>query len=282
LGLVPFGVALLLDTCGVLLVGRAAGIELRAGPTLAVRVISEAFHFGAPGGVVASEAAALALLSRRCGLVIHEGIVVLAGRKLFVMRAHAVYLALGACLGGAALATIGASMHMRARLPWLALGAAAVPLAMSVALGLAMSSPTKTIAQARPYVLRLERSLHVTVPATLAFLAAWLVEAAETAVILRVVGTPLSMPAVLAVESVLSLARSAVAFVPGGLGVQDVGYATALGALGTSQEHAAAFVLLKRAKEVIWVAAGFAFHLAASTRLNPPPLPNKTSVVDPA
>ncbi len=66
------------------------------------------------------------------------------------------------------------------------------------------------------------------------------------------------MGAVVAVESGLSLARSAVAFMPGGLGVQDMGYATALAALGTTHETAAAFVILKRAKEIVWIAIGFA------------------------
>jgi hypothetical protein len=52
-------------------------------------------HFGAPGGVVASEAASIALYAKRCGLETHEATVIAARRKQLVMRAHAAYLALG-------------------------------------------------------------------------------------------------------------------------------------------------------------------------------------------
>jgi hypothetical protein len=251
--LVPFGVVLLLDASGVVLAARAAGIELRPAATLGVRVVSEAFHYGAPGGVVASEAAALALFMRRCALELHEAVVVLAGRKQLVMRAHTGYLLLAASWGAAALTGV----HTRAA--WLVAASALVPLASSVVLGLAMRRAPR-FERARPYTTRFFDAFHVTVPATFVFLAAWCVEAAETAVILRVVGVSLSMSSVLAVEGMLSLARSAVAFVPGGLGVQDVGYATALAAFGVPHDQAAAFVLLKRAKELAWIAAGFALY----------------------
>jgi uncharacterized membrane protein YbhN (UPF0104 family) len=253
---------LLLDASGMLLVARAAGIDLRATATLGVRVVSEAFHFGAPGGVVASEAAACALLGRWAGLPLHEGVVVLAGRKQLVMRAHAAYLACAAFCGAAALASLSALLG-HARASWLVLGSALVPLAVSVVLGVAMRRAPRFDA-VRPYTAKLARATHVTLPATFVFFAAWLVEAAETAVILRLVHAPLSMSAVFAVEGALSLARSAVAFVPGGLGVQDVGYATVLAALGIPTEHAAAFVLLKRAKEVAWVGIGFAVQMSVA------------------
>lgn len=241
-GLLPFGIGLLFDASGVMLVAGGAGIELRAATTLAVRVASEAFHFGAPGGVVASEAAGLTLLKTRCGLSTPEGVVVLGGRKQLVMRAHAAYLLLCACCGAAGLSA------MRAHAPWLVAASALVPLACSVALGVGM--------RRAPGLARLAGAAQTTALATAAFLASWLLEAVETAVILRVAGIWIPVSYVFAVEGALSLARSAVAFVPGGFGVQDAGYATLLSMVGVPPERAAAFVVLKRAKEIAWIAVG--------------------------
>jgi uncharacterized membrane protein YbhN (UPF0104 family) len=124
------------------------------------------------------------------------------------------------------------------------LASAAVPLVSSFVVGACFDRVTKT-------------RRHLTPRATFLFFCAWLAEALETAVIAYVVGARISLESVLAVECAISLARSAVAFVPGGLGVQDLGYTTALGALGVPHDTAVAFALLKRAKEVAWIGAGF-------------------------
>jgi hypothetical protein len=259
LGLVPFGVGLLLDTSGVLLAARSAGLALRGGTALAIRASCEALHFGAPGGVVASEAAAIALYARAGGLGGAEATCVVARRKELVMRAHAVYLVLGACVGAGALAAIGRAASTRLPLAWLVAASALVPLVCSMLLGAAAGRASLT----RACFARFAGSRELTAAAVLAFLAGFCVEAAETAVILRLSGISLSMGSVLAVETTLSLARSAVAFVPGGLGVQDLGYAMTLAALGASHDRIAAFILLKRAKEIAWIAAG----LAVSARI---------------
>ncbi len=255
--LVPFGVGLLLDTSAVLAIARAASLELRATEALLVRVVSEALHFGAPGGVVASEAASIALYTKRCGLEAHESAVVAARRKQLVMRAHAAYLALAAIVGASALSRIGVR-------PALVLASAALPLATSFVVTRAMH--TKWLASARSCFDRVTRARQATALATLVFFAAWLVEATETAVVLRVIGIRLPVPAILAVEGAISLARSAVAFVPGGLGVQDLGYTVAFRALGVTPEAAAAFALLKRAKELVWIVIGFVVSASMRNR----------------
>ncbi len=271
--IIPFGVALLVDSIGMLLVARAAGLDLLSA-ALYVRVVSEALHFGAPGGFVASEAAALALLASRGRLTTPEASIVVAGRKWLVMRAHAIYLVFAAIVSAGALATVGASIGAR-HCAWLVVASAAVPLTLSVVLGVALSR-SQRFASARDGLERLLAAHHLTSFGTLVFLAGWFVEAAETAFILRVVGAPLPVAAVLAVESTLSLARSAVAFAPGGFGVQDVGYATVLTALGVSHEQAAAFVLLKRAKELVWITIGMtvsSLGTALRTERTPTPAP---------
>jgi glycosyltransferase 2 family protein len=58
---------------------------------------------------------------------------------------------------------------------------------------------------------------------------------------------------------VLALVRAAAFMVPAGLGVQDAGYVAFLGAFGVPEAATAgaAFVLIKRAKEIVWTALGY-------------------------
>jgi hypothetical protein len=83
-------------------------------------------------------------------------------------------------------------------------------------------------------------------------------------VILRVLGAPLGFRDVIAFEAGLALVRHLVFFLPAGLGVQDLGYVAFLGALGLPRAalFAAAFVVLKRVKEAVWVAIGYLLFFA--------------------
>ena len=78
--------------------------------------------------------------------------------------------------------------------------------------------------------------------------------------LLQLVGVRLPFATVFAFEASVSLLRSLACFAPGGLGVQDLGYVAALGALGVPDAltAGAAFVVMKRAKELFWAAVGYA------------------------
>ena len=90
-------------------------------------------------------------------------------------------------------------------------------------------------------------------------LAAWLMDSVETWLILRVLGVRIGFFSVYAFEPGLSLVRSMAFFVPAGLGVQDLGYFAFFNALGVPDAMGvgAAFVLLKRTKELFWVIVGY-------------------------
>jgi uncharacterized membrane protein YbhN (UPF0104 family) len=62
----------------------------------------------------------------------------------------------------------------------------------------------------------------------------------------------------MAIETGVSLLRSIANIAPAGLGVQEAGYATLLTGAGVGVDTAAAFVLLKRCKELFWIAGGYA------------------------
>jgi uncharacterized membrane protein YbhN (UPF0104 family) len=99
-------------------------------------------------------------------------------------------------------------------------------------------------------------------------LAGWFTDAAETWFLLLLLGVRLPYGAVLAFEPVVSLARNLAFFIPAGLGVQDAGYMLFLRGFGIADatNHAAAFVLLKRAKEIFWIVTGWLILLAGRMR----------------
>jgi uncharacterized membrane protein YbhN (UPF0104 family) len=72
--------------------------------------------------------------------------------------------------------------------------------------------------------------------------------------------------AVLAMEAAVVFARNAAFFVPAGLGVQDAGYLAFLSAFGVAAPLAAAFIVVKRTKELLWIAAGYLVLLVLDRR----------------
>ena len=287
LAIAPFALGMTIDAYGSVLLLRALGSQTTLAQMLPVRIASEALHSSVPAGFVASDTATAVLLETRFDVPIRDGVVASIARKWLVMRAHAAYIAVGAVGGFAALAAssrqlLGCGCGGGA-LPWIVLASAAVPLGASWAVGAGLLGrstftrlhaivarlPSRRLrrwAEARRHeavstdaqVLRLRAARSATAAATLAFFGCWCVEALESALLLRLVGADVALAAVVAVEAGLSLVRSLAVIAPSGLGVVDFGYATVLPMLGADAGSAAAFVVLKRAKELAWVAAGYA------------------------
>ncbi len=290
LALAPFLAAMALDAGGLRVVLGALGHPTRLSRLLPIRIATEALHLTAPAGFVVADSATVALLGAPSGVSVSEGAVLMVARKWLVMRAHAAYILVGAACGAPLLAAASARLTGGGWLPWAVGGSALVPLVLSVGVGAgfrglpAVARAQSTLARlpwpalrarvARwrspavvldAHMARVGSARSVTWLATASFLACWLLEALETAVILALVGGPLDIALALAVEVGLSLLRSAGNVAPAGLGVQDAGYATLLPAMGVPVETTAAFVLLKRGKEIVWIAVGYAL-LAAMRR----------------
>ena len=90
-------------------------------------------------------------------------------------------------------------------------------------------------------------------------MAGWFLRAVETWLFLRLVGVDVPLPAAMVIETALILVRAMAVPVPAGLGVQDAGYVLCLKALGVPDATTvgAAFVLLKRGKDLFWILLGF-------------------------
>jgi uncharacterized protein (TIRG00374 family) len=91
----------------------------------------------------------------------------------------------------------------------------------------------------------------------------WVAENVETLLILALLGANLTIPQALFMEVTCVLMRASIPMVPGGIGIQDTGYVSMLIASGNSGELAAAFVLLKRCRELLWATLGYVLLLIA-------------------
>ncbi|HEY3817942.1 MAG TPA: lysylphosphatidylglycerol synthase transmembrane domain-containing protein [Polyangiaceae bacterium] len=282
IALVPFAIGMTFDAWGMVVLLRGLGHRTSLAQMLPVRLASEALHATLPAGFVAADTATALLLEKRCEVPVSDGVVASVARKWLVMRAHAAYIAVGAVAGFAALTALAATLHAAA-LPWMVLASAAVPLALSGAVGAGLLGrstfarlhvllgriPSKRLSRwlasrrgeavaTDGQVARLRGSPGTTWTAALAFLGCWCFEALETALLLRLVGAHVNVVAVFAFEAGLSMVRSAIVLAPSGLGVLDLGYATVLGALGVDAGTVAGFVVMRRAKEGVWAGAGYA------------------------
>jgi glycosyltransferase 2 family protein len=288
--LVPFALAMTLDATGIRLLLAALGRKVPVGRLLAIRIATEALHLTAPAGFVVADSATAALLDARCGVPVAEGAVIAIARKWLVTRSHAAYIVLGAVCGAGALGGVSSRVLGGHWLAWAVAASALAPLSISMALGagfrgqpaivrlqsalgkLPWRAVRERVSQWRRgavlvdgHLARIGAATTATRLATLTYFGSWLVEAFETALILRLVGGPLDLRLALAAEVGVSLVRSVGNVAPAGLGVQDAGYAVLFEALGIPAPTTAAFVLLKRGKELVWIATGYAI-LAAMRR----------------
>ncbi|MEI8032539.1 MAG: lysylphosphatidylglycerol synthase transmembrane domain-containing protein [Chlorobiaceae bacterium] len=114
-----------------------------------------------------------------------------------------------------------------------------------------------------PFILRL-------LPVLLTYIIAWFMLAFESYIILHLLGMQISFFQVLAIDASLTILRSLFFFIPSGLGVQDFGYLAFFQSLGMpdAQIGGAAFVLLRRFKEVLWYAVGYTVMFVSGVHLH--------------
>lgn len=282
LALAPFLVAMALDAAGLQVLLRSLGRSVPLGELLPIRIATEALHLTAPAGFLVADSACAALLEARCAVPLADGAILAVARRWLVMRGHGAYLVLGAVSGAAALTVVSTRYLGGPWLAWAVGGSALVPLLLSLGVSVGFSGRgvlglwLRAAANARwqwvrdcsarwhagassvdTRLARIGAARAATWIATAAFFGCWLTEAMDTAIVLRLVGGPSEFALALGAEVGISLLRSVGNVAPAGLGVQDAGYAALLPAMGMTPERAAAFVLVKRGKECLWILVGY-------------------------
>ncbi len=289
LALLPYAVVITLDALGWrLLMPAGQRRRVRTGRAFTARLAGEAVAQTLPWAGMAGEAASAWLLARRTGVPVGRAVGGLVVRRLLMAPAHGVLL-VGAALAAVAEPALPLSLAA-------AVGATALLLLGAGAAGTRLflhGSPFTRIEaalSARPWPRLREWSSRRSVRLSEAdrearrllagpwrrratagscFLLVFVAEAAETLLLLRLLGVQVTPAQVLAIEPVVSLVRSMAVFAPAGLGIQDLGYVSLLYLLGVPNAGAAAaaFVLLKRLKELVWTSAGWSLLVAADAHL---------------
>jgi uncharacterized protein (TIRG00374 family) len=91
---------------------------------------------------------------------------------------------------------------------------------------------------------------------TTAFLFGWLVEAMEVYVILLYLGEPIDVWTALSIDALCTFVKGGTFFVPGSVGAQEAGNLMLLMAFGYGDVTGMTFALLRRVRELVWVAIG--------------------------
>jgi hypothetical protein len=249
------------------------------------RLATEALAQTLPMGVVFCESMKPMLLARTCGAELSTSLAGMAVRKWLLISSQSLYVGAFALLSFPVLTHISGAILGARGLPF-ALGGAALLLLLVAAASRALLARGRIVSRVFTLLTRLPskwlrsrlspfatRLAHTDgqveaffatawsspVP-LLAFLAGWLLEAADTWLILHLLGVRLPWTTVGALEVSASFLRNVAFMVPAGLGIQDLSYLAFLRALNVvdALNVAAAFLLLKRCKECFWAIAGYA------------------------
>jgi uncharacterized protein (TIRG00374 family) len=282
--MVPTLVAMTLDAAGWKAILRTLGHVVPLRRMVELRLSVESIVLALPGGSVAGEAAKVALLRQRAGVPVPAGAASLALTKLLLVGTDALYL-----LAIAIWVSVASSMPSRTP-ALLAFGGAAFTAAITLVMYLLLrrSTVAATVAgwlsrlpvrflarwvdRRRAHFEELDTAAraHFAAPArtrlacVIPFALEWVVEGIETLIILRCLGVPIGLGETLALDGLGSLLRAVVFFVPAGLGIQDAFQVMLLGSMGTVDPIATgtAFIVIKRAKEILWIAIGLLLLVA--------------------
>lgn len=290
--LLPYPLMLLLDTGGWKLILARLGRRVPLAPLFRVRIATEALSTALPAGGIAAEALTPFLAKPHAAPA--DALTSSATKRWLIIRTHGYYVALAFAIGFGSLAASSRLLLRHEGLPWIVLACAIGLVALSVALesattrlGLAsrVHDGIARLRESRIFrrlgVHDLPRESFTKVDADLAVLGkaklplpslllllGWFCESVETWIILRVLGVDLPFVVVFSFDAALSVVRTVSAFAPAGLGPLDVGYLAFFEACGVPSPAAIgpAFLLLRRGKDLVYVAVGFAFLLFFSRR----------------
>jgi uncharacterized protein (TIRG00374 family) len=293
--LVPFAVGLAFDAAAVRTLLAALGRNVKLSTIFGVRLVTEAVNNTAPAGAVFADAAAPLMIAREAEIPVVDAFAASTAKRWLVVRMHGVYVAVAVAIGVDAISRASSALlGGRHSLPLIVLVGALVLVASSFGiemLAARMRFAARTsgmigkwthvrawIAERRHHfehadtqLLRLSEDRRAALDASARLLAMWMLEGVETWLILRLLGANLGFAEVISFDAALSIVRSAAVFAPAGIGVQDVGYLAVLEAYGVPAASGIgpAFVVIKRLKELLWIAIGFLFSARKLIRPRP-------------
>jgi uncharacterized protein (TIRG00374 family) len=254
------------------------------GTLMWTRLAGEAFNLTTPTAALGGEAVKTWLLRDRVPLAESVSSVIVA--KTTITIAQGLLLLLGVVLAWTSLA---ADSRILTAMEWL--------LALEiVSLGLFVLAQTRGLAAfggrllARVGARRFERheglgrvdralaQFYLQQPGRLVLsilchLVAWLLGAVDAWMVLWFLGTPVSLVTATVIEAFGTGIRFATFLIPGSLGALEGGYAATFAALGLGGTMGVTFSLVRRLREIVWIAVGLAAF--ALLRVPRPPDPTR-------
>jgi uncharacterized protein (TIRG00374 family) len=266
---------------------------------LAVRLSTEAVLMSMPAGSIVGETLKPYLLVKTDKVPPADTIASIGVKKCLLVFAQATYLATALALGWGMLDAHSDKLIGREGAPALVVAAVIFLILVGAGLSLAFVGGAVSarihrllmripIARVRDWLAerqepfaatdssfrRLGRGSRARIfVAYVMLLGAWFVETLETWALLLILGLHLPLRDVLVMEAIAVLLRNLAFFVPAGLGVQDAGYLAFFHAFSLPAPLGAAFVILKRGKELCWVAIGYATLFFLQSRAASPRTP---------
>lgn len=289
--LVPYAVGTWLHAWAWQRLIVATGHDAKVRSLMGILLSAEAVRMTFPGGPALGESMSVVLLRERFGVDARHGVASIAAKKALVTFTNGIVVLSALGLGWGA---IRAASERLLHGPWLValfVGSAVALFALSTSMMLAMVSESivRRIAAALsklpipPLRRWLDDKAHhiaaadsaLAAPFARGFLRAswapgllllvqWATEAVETVLVLRLLGVPLDFVSGFASEVAGSLIRSFAFMLPAGVGAQDAGYVTMFDALSGTHlaTLGAAFVLVKRSKELFFIVVGYVLLLS--------------------
>jgi hypothetical protein len=275
--LLPALLALGADSAGLAASLRApftAGLIRRVFPA---RITCDAICGALPGGVAFAEPVRALLLARAVKVPLSEAVAGTLTAKVNMAAAQALFLA----AAGVFLFADAGPGSLVARVP--AASRAAAPgvvllglICAFVALVYSGWSPRvipRRWSRGREILERLQEisrgSRKKTSMSVALFTLGWVLAGLESFAILSLLGAPVSVADGLLLEGTASLLRIAFFFLPSALGAAEIGYAALIASFGVADPLtcSAAFIALKRFRELLWITGGLL--LLAALRWKP-------------
>lgn len=243
--------------------------------SFSIHVASEAIVKSIPFGVPFSDSVRSLLLKKEHGIPVSSGVSSAISRRLHLGISQGIFLMMGGLVSFVILQEGSIGILGRQGLEWVPLCTGTILVIASFGvLTIASSSKAKVVLEQLTILLPWVRArgrlviwirssrmiLNRASGITIAwFFLYWCVELIETYVFVILLGIPASPLQVIAVEMIVSTLKLAGFFLPSGIGVQDVGYASMFSSLGciAHATDAGGFVLLKRAKDIFWIGTGY-------------------------
>jgi glycosyltransferase 2 family protein len=234
---------------------------------LPARAAGEAFNLATPTGAVGGEIVKAWLIRPQVSLV--EGVSSVIVAKTTITIAQGLFLLVGIVLAWHVFVTGSAlllAMQALLVIEVIALGAFVVAQTRGLVagterflrrLGLRRATAWARVAQVDDLLVSFYRTRPARLALSIGFhFLAWLLGSVESYLILRFLGFEVSLLAATVIEALGASIRFATFMIPGSLGALEGGFAAIFAALGLGSTAGVAFTLVRRIRELTWIAIG--------------------------